>query len=228
MINEISKKFIKHSTDAKYTYRFDWLGTPIIQYPQDMIAVQEIIWKTKPNYIIETGVAHGGSILFYASLLHTLDLYKKQKHSSKVIGIDIKIKKNNKKRIESSPLMKNIVLFESSSVDVKCRDFLNKYIKKNDNVLLLLDSNHSEQHVFEELNLYTPFLKKGNYVVVFDTVIEEMPKNYYKNRNWNVGNNPLTALKKFLKTNKNFRTDDTIHEKILITNNRFGYIKKIK
>lgn len=227
MINEISKKFIKHSTDAKYTYRFDWLGTPIIQYPQDMIAVQEIIWKTKPNYIIETGVAHGGSILFYASLLHTLDLYKKQKHSSKVIGIDIKIKKNNKKRIESSPLMKNIVLFESSSVDVKCRDFLNKYIKKNDNVLLLLDSNHSEQHVFEELNLYTPFLKKGNYVVVFDTVIEEMPKNYYKNRNWNVGNNPLTALKKFLKTNKNFRTDDTIHEKILITNNRFGYIKKI-
>ena len=192
-----------------------------------MIAVQEIIWKTKPNYIIETGVAHGGSILFYASLLHTLDLYKKQKHSSKVIGIDIKIKKNNKKRIESSPLMKNIVLFESSSVDVKCRDFLNKYIKKNDNVLLLLDSNHSEQHVFEELNLYTPFLKKGNYVVVFDTVIEEMPKNYYKNRNWNVGNNPLTALKKFLKTNKNFRTDDTIHEKILITNNRFGYIKKI-
>ena len=228
MINEISKKFIKHSTDAKYTYRFDWLGTPIIQYPQDMIAVQEIIWKTKPNYIIETGVAHGGSILFYASLLHTLDLYKKQKHSSKVIGIDIKIKKNNKKRIESSPLMKNIVLFESSSVDVKCRDFLNKYIKKNDNVLLLLDSNHSEQHVFEELNLYTPFLKKGNYVVVFDTVIEEMPKNYYKNRNWIVGNNPLTALKKFLKTNKNFRTDDTIHEKILITNNRFGYIKKIK
>ena len=216
-----SKDWIDNVFDYEYVYHFRWLGRPIIQFPQDMVAVQELIWKIKPDFIIESGIARGGSLIFYASILELLN-------HGKIIGIDIDIRKHNRIEIENHTLFKRINLIEGSSIDDSVIHKIKKIIKDKKKIMILLDSHHTEQHVLEELEKYSPFVRSGSYVVVFDTIIEDMKKHHSKNRPWNHGNNPKTAVSKFLKKNKRFKIDKEIQKKLLITSCPDGYLKCIK
>ena len=216
-----SKDWIDNVFDYEYVYHFRWLGRPIIQFPQDMVALQELIWKIKPDFIIESGIARGGSLIFYASILELLN-------HGKIIGIDIDIRKHNRIEIENHPLFKRIKLIEGSSIDDSVIHKIKKIIKDKKKIMILLDSHHTEQHVLEELEKYSPFVRSGSYVVVFDTIIEDMKKHHSKNRPWNHGNNPKTAVSKFLKKNKRFKIDKEIQKKLLITSCPDGYLKCTK
>ena len=216
-----SKNWVNHVFDYEYVYHFRWLGRPIIQLPQDMIAVQELIWETKPDLIIESGIARGGSLIFYASILELLG-------HGRIIGIDIDIRKHNKKEIKSHKLFKRISMLEGSSTDNKIFQKVKNIAKNKKKIMVLLDSNHSEEHVTMELKKYSEFVKKGNYLIVFDTMMEDMDKHHFNNRPWDHGNNPRTAVWNFLKENKRFKIDKNIQEKLLITSCPDGYLKCVK
>ena len=213
--------FLIKSSTHSYSYNFDWLGLPIIQFPQDIVAIQEIIWRTKPDIIIETGVARGGSLLLSASILHLLN------GSGKVIGVDIDIREHNRKAIENHPLAFRIHLIEGSSIEKATINKLISFIQPMDTVMVILDSNHSYSHVLKELELYSPFVTVGKYMLVMDTVIEHMPNDYFPNRPWGKGNNPMCAVHDFIKTNCRFVIDETIPNKLLITVAEDGYLKCI-
>lgn len=221
-LNNLSKKFINDSSKHEYSYHFEWLGLPIIQFPQDVLAMQEIIWKVKPDVIIETGIARGGSLIFYASMLKLLS------NTGFVIGIDIDIRSHNKKSLKKHPFSNKIKLIEGSSIDVKTIENVKKLIKNKNKILVVLDSNHSHDHVLQELYLYSPFVKKGSYLVVFDSIVEDMPLSFVKKRPWGKGNNPKTAVWEFLKTNHRFKIDKDIENKLLISVAPDGYLKCIK
>lgn len=221
----IARQFLIQSSRRGYSYNFDWLGVPIIQFPQDMIAMQELIWKTKPDLIIETGVARGGSIVFYASLLEMLG------GKGKVVGIDIDIRPHNKSKIKSHPLYKKnkrIVLLEGSSTDEKIIEQVKKLAKGKKRILVALDSNHTYAHVRDEIKAYSPFVTKGSYLVVFDTDIEYLPEDLLLNRPWRKGNNPKNAVDQFLKHNTDFEVDHSIDYKLLISVAPGGYLKRVK
>ena len=219
-LKETSEKWFLESYKHEYSYHFSWLGRPIIQYPQDMITIQEIIWDYKPDIIIETGIAHGGSLIFSASILELLG-------KGEVIGIDIDIREHNKKEIEKHPLYKRITMLEGSSIDKKIRDKVFK-LSKNKKVIIFLDSNHTEKHVLKELEFYSPLVTKGGYVVVFDTIIEDLPEKFVQNRDWGKNNNPKSAVNKFLKKNNKFKIDKNLEKKLLVTAAKDGYLKCIK
>ena len=219
-----SIKIINTLLENKHTYLFDWFGIPIIQFPNDIIVMQELMYKVKPKYIIECGVAHGGMLVFYASILNLLNI---KKH--KVIGIDIKIRPINKRRIIKSGFYKNIDLFEASSTDEKLFDKLkNKYNLKNERKIVVLDSNHTKEHVLNELNFYSKFLKKGDYIVVMDTIIELINPKFNKQKEFKKGNSPYNAVNLFMEKNKDFIIDDYYENKSFLTNMRNGFLKKIK
>jgi len=221
-LKSISNDWIKKSSLLKYSYNFDWLGRPIIQFPQDIIAMQEIIWNTKPDLIIETGIARGGSLIFYSSMLELIG------NSSSVIGIDVDIRERNRKEIEQHPMFKRITLLEGSSID---KDIIKKVfdIAKNaKRVLVCLDSDHTHDHVLEEMKVYSPLVKKGSYLIVLDTIIEDLPDNFFPDRPWGKGNNPKTAVNEFLKNNDRFEVDESIQNKLLISVAPNGYLKCIK
>jgi len=216
----ITKKWVEISGKLKYSYNFSWLGRPIIQYPQDIVAMQEIVWQVKPDLIIETGIAHGGSLIFYASILELMG-------KGEILGIDIDIRKHNRKEIEKHKMFKRIKMIEGSSIDEKVAEKVKKIAKKHQIILVCLDSLHTHSHVLKELELYSSLVSKGSYLVVFDTIIEYVPKNFFKNRPWGKGNNPATAVKVFLKTNKDFIADKKIEKKLLITVAPGGFLKRI-
>jgi cephalosporin hydroxylase len=221
-LKKLGVDFIKKVEKTKYSYNFSWMGTPIIAYPQDMIAMQEIIWEIKPDLIIETGVAHGGSIIFYASLLNMIG-------NGTVLGIDIDIRSHNRELIESHPMFNRIELIEGSSTSNQVYEAVKKIAQSKKKVLVCLDSNHTHDHVLKELELYAPLVSKDSYCVVFDTVVEDMgPEWDWGIRDWGVGNNPKTAVYQFLKQNKDFEIDSSIDSKLLITVAPSGYLKKIK
>lgn len=209
------------SNKAQYSYNFTWMGRPIIQYPQDLIAMQEIIWNLKPDLIIETGIAHGGSLIFYSSLLELIG-------KGEVLGIDIDIRQHNKTEIENHPMYKRIEMIEGSSIDPKIIDQVAKIAKDKATVLVLLDSNHTHDHVLSELKLYSTFVSKNSYLVCFDTIVEEMPEGYLPNRPWSVGRNPKTAVWEFLNENDNFEIDKSIDNKLMISVAPDGYLKRMK
>jgi len=222
------KKFLKKGIswleDAwsyEYAHHFTWLGLPIIQLPQDIVALQELIWKIKPDLIIETGVARGGSVIFYASLLSLLG-------KGEVIGIDVDIRTHNREEIEKHPLFEKITLIEGSSISKETVDRIFKISKNHKKILVILDSHHTHKHVLKELELYSPLVTKNSYLVVFDTFVEDFPKNFFKNRLWDVGNNPKTAVHEFLKKNNRFKIDKTLENKLILTSNPDGFLKCIK
>jgi cephalosporin hydroxylase len=219
---DAARKFMIASTPAKYSYNFTWMGRPIIQYPQDILAMQEIIWNVKPDLIIETGIAHGGSLIFYASMLELLG------GDGQVLGIDIDIREHIRKEIEKHPMFKRIKMIQGSSID---KDIVNKastFARDKKCVLVVLDSNHTHDHVLKELQNYSPMVTKGSYLVVFDTIIEELPEKFYPDRPWDKGNNPKTAVFEFLTHNDRFVIDIDIEKKLLITVAPGGYLKCIK
>jgi cephalosporin hydroxylase len=220
-LKDISEKWFLESIKNEYSYHFTWLGLPIIQYPQDIIALQEIIWKVKPDLVIETGVARGGSIIFSASLLELIG-------KGEVIGIDINIKKENKKVIEKHPLSKRIHLIEGSSTDKEIINQIRKFVQNKKKILVVLDSNHTHKHVLKELKIYSSFVSKNSYLIVFDTVVDELPDEVLKNRPWGKNNNPKSAVKAFLKINDRFKIDKNIDKKLLLTVAPMGYLKCIK
>jgi cephalosporin hydroxylase len=220
-------EFINKTSDTKYAYNFSWLGRPIIQFPQDMIALQEIIWKVKPDMIIETGIAHGGSLIFSASMLTLLEACG-EIENGKVLGIDIDIREHNKKAIEAHPMNKKITMFQGSSIDEEMIKKVHEFAKSGKKILVCLDSNHTHEHVLAELKAYAPLVSTGSYCCVFDTIIEDMPEGSFPDRPWDKGNNPKTAVWEYLKECNDFIIDKDIENKILITVAPDGYLKRIK
>ena len=219
-LKEAAQQFNTESNKAQYSYNFSWMGRPIIQYPQDMIAMQEIIWDLKPDLIIETGIAHGGSLIYYASLLELIG-------KGEVLGIDIDIRQHNREQIEAHPMYKRITMLEGSSLSPDIIDQVAVIAHDKETVLVSLDSNHTHDHVLHELHLYAPFVTKNSWIVVFDTIVEDMPDDYLPGRPWKKGNNPSTAVDAFLKNNPNFSIQQEMDQKLLISVARRGYLKRI-
>ena len=217
-----AKQFNNASNSAQYSYNFSWMGRPIIQYPQDMIAMQEIIWDIKPDLIIEVGIAHGGSLIYYASLLELIG-------NGEVLGIDIDIREHNRKEIENHKMFKRIKMISGSSIDETTIEEVKKYAESKKKILVSLDSNHTHDHVLKELELYSPLVSPGSYIVVFDTIVEDLPEGYFsQSRPWGIGNNPKTAVDEFLQNNRQFVIDEMIDNKLLISVAPGGYLKRIK
>jgi cephalosporin hydroxylase len=220
-LKKAAKHFNEASNKAQYSYNFSWMGRPIIQYPQDMIAMQEIIWRLKPDLIIETGIAHGGSLVYYASLLELIG-------KGEIVGIDIDIRKHNREEIEKHPMFKRIKMIEGSSVEKETVDQVAALAAGKQTVLVSLDSNHTHEHVLQELEMYAPFVTSDSYLVVFDTIVEEMPDDYLPGRPWKQGDNPKTAVMEFLKSHPEFQIDKDIDNKLLISVGPDGYLKRVK
>jgi cephalosporin hydroxylase len=222
-LREKSVEWMLLSDKYKYTYNFSWMGRPIIKYPQDIQIMQELIWDVKPDLIIETGIAHGGSIIFSSSMMELLG------NGGKVIAVDIDIRKHNRDEIEKHPMFKNITMLEGSSVDENIVKQITDYAKGFKKVMVVLDSNHTHEHVLRELELYTPLVSLNSYILLPDTFVEFFPKGYVANRPWDVGNNPYTAMEAFLKTTTAFVKDEAITDKLLITEALGGgYLKRVK
>jgi cephalosporin hydroxylase len=234
---KLTNEWMLSVTKIKYSYHFDFLGRPIIQYPQDMVAMQELIWKVKPDLIIETGIAHGGSLIMSASMLALLDMCEAiesgtvldpKKSKRKVLGLDIDIRQHNREAIEAHPMSSRIHMIQGSSIALEVIEQVKAVAKNYQRVLVCLDSNHTHDHVLAELEAYAPLTSLGSYCVVFDTIIEDMPKSMFTDRPWGPGNNPKTAVWEYLKKNKNFKIDGKIHDKLLLSASPDGFLKRIK
>lgn len=230
-LNKLSNEWLKVATKFKYTYHFEWLGRPIIQLPQDVLALQEIIWDTRPDIVIETGIAHGGSLVLSASILALLDLVDletgvERRSKRKVFGVDIDIRKHNRDAIEAHPLSSRIEMFEDSSTSAELINLLKSRINSNDRVMVILDSNHTESHVLDELRAYADFVSSGCYLVVFDTVIQFLDAQDSSDRPWGIGNNPWTAVQEFLREDDRFLVNTHLESKLQLTVAPSGFLKK--
>lgn len=231
-----AQNFITESVRAKYSYNFTWLGRPIIQYPQDIMAMQELIWKVKPDLIIETGIAHGGSLVFSATMLallnqveaielgRTLDPLQSKR---KVIGVDIDIRPHNRAEIERHPFAGLIELIQGSSISGEVVNHVKTIAQDYQKVLVCLDSNHTHDHVLSELEMYSDLVSVGSYCVVFDSVIESLPSDMFPDREWGPGNNPMTAIQKYLNSNKKFIIDEELDNKLQVSVAPKGYLKRV-
>ena len=227
---------VSAGSKGNYAYNFQWLGRPIIQYPQDMVALQELIWQIKPDLIIETGIAHGGSLILSASMLALLDYCDAVESGRaldpkatrrRVLGIDIDIRAHNREAIEAHPMAHRIDMLQGSSVAPEIVAEVHRRAQGHERVLVILDSNHTHEHVLAELEAYAPLVSPGSYCVVFDTVIEDLPAGMYPDRPWDVGDNPKTAAREFLSRNSDFVVDEDIEAKLLITVAPGGYLRRI-
>lgn len=234
---EAAKQFTVQSLLPKYSYNFSALGRPIIQYPQDMVAMQELIWQIKPDLIIETGIAHGGSLILSASMLALLDMCDAiesgstidPKHSKrKVLGLDIDIRQHNRDAIEAHPMSSRIQMIQGSSIAPEVIEQVKQIASGYKTILVCLDSNHTHEHVLAELEAYAPLTSVGSYCVVFDTVVEDMPKEMFPDRPWGPGDNPKTAVWEYSKAHSEFEIDKGIQQKLLITVAPDGYLKRVK
>jgi cephalosporin hydroxylase len=223
--------------EYKYSYHFDWLSRPIIQFPQDIVAMQELIWAVKPDLIIETGIAHGGSLIFSASMLALLDMTEAieagktlDPRISKrtVLGLDIDIRAHNRAAIEAHPMASRIQMIEGSSIDPAIVKKIKEVAANYKRVLVCLDSNHTHEHVLAELEAYAPLTSVGSYCVVFDTVVEYMPKSMFPDRPWGPDDNPMTAMRQYLKTHPEFEIDTVISNKLGLTVAPEGYLRRVR
>jgi cephalosporin hydroxylase len=206
----------------KFGYQWEWMGVPIIRHPDDIVLQQEIMFKTRPSSIIETGVARGGSLALSASLMRILDM------KPHVLGIDLKIMDHARNSLESFTKSGDVVLIESDSANPKLNQEISRFLSgKTGPSLAILDSNHTHQHVLAELELICPHLSTGSIVIVADTIVEEMPQDYYSNRPWNVGNNPKTAVEAFLESNPNWQIDPLWSRRSLLGECRDGIIRRV-
>lgn len=235
-LREIASAFMRQSILPKYSYNFAWLGRPIIQYPQDMVATQELIWTVRPDLIIETGIAHGGSLIFSASMLALLDIcdaiesgntIDPRVSARKVVGVDIDIRAHNRAAIEAHPMASRIHMIQGSSTDPEVVGQVTKIASASRRVLVCLDSNHTHDHVLGELKAYAPLTSVGSYCIVFDTVIENLPKDLYPDRPWGPGDNPMSAVYEYLKLHTEFAIERSIDHKLLISVAPNGFLKRL-
>jgi cephalosporin hydroxylase len=221
-VQRLKKELFLKTLEYRYSYNFSWLGRPVIQYPEDLVALQEIVWTTQPDIIVETGVAHGGSLVFYASLLHVLG------GDRVVVGVDIDIRAPNRQAIVDHPLSSRIELLEGSSIADDIVQKVHDRARGKERCLVVLDSMHSHAHVLAELRAYSPLVRRGGYLVVLDTVVEYLPKSLYPDRPWGPGDNPLTAVNQFLAESDRFEIDREIEDKLMFTVGPSGYLRCIK
>lgn len=222
-VRELTREWFDRVADYEYSYHFTWLGMPIIQFPQDIVALQEIIWRVKPDVIVETGIARGGSLILSASLLELLG--GENRH---VIGVDIDIRAHNRAAIDAHPLAHRIHMIEGSSLDEAVVAEVRRLTEDATAVLVILDSNHTHEHVLRELELYSPLVALGSYIIVFDTVIELMREDAFSGRPWGAGNNAGTAVAAFLATTDRFEADDMITNKLVISVAPGGYLRCVR
>jgi cephalosporin hydroxylase len=236
-LQDAGRAFTTASIRARYSYNYFWLGRPIIQYPQDIVAMQELIWQVRPDLIIETGIAHGGSLVLYASILALLDLddaiasvaaIDPTCSKRKVLGIDIDIRAHNRAAIEGHPMASRIQMIEGSSIALETINQVKEVAKDFTRILVCLDANHTHDHVLNELYAYAPLTSVGSYCVVFDTVVEDMPSDFYPDRPWGPGNNPRTAVWKYLESHSEFEIDESIQQKLLVTMAPGGFLKRVR
>lgn len=244
----MSREWLECAFKQKYMYNFAWMGRPIIQTPIDMVAMQELIWQVKPDLIIETGIAHGGSLIMSASMLAMLDyceaveagrMLDPRACHRRVLGVDIDIRAHNRAAIEAHPMSHRITMIQGSSIATETIAQVQGIAKNYQRVLVCLDSNHTHEHVLAELEAYAPLTSKGSYCVVFDTIVEDMPDEVFPDRPWGKGNNPKTAVWEFLRRLKDegrtatdgeplkFEVDKSIENKLLITVAPDGYLKRV-
>lgn len=232
---DTSREFLVSTIKEKYSYNFFWLGRPIIQYPQDMVALQEIFWKVKPDLVIETGIAHGGSLILSASMLALLDVCDTIEAGQslnpaiskrKVLGIDIDIRTHNREAIEAHPMASRIQMIQGSSIAPEVIEQVKSIASGYKKILVLLDSNHTHDHVLAELEAYAPLASVDSYCIVFDTVVEDLPTGMFLDRPWDKGDNPKTAVWEYLKTHPEFEIDKTIENKLLITVAPDGFLRR--
>lgn len=235
-LQELSREWIRDVARHKWSYNFRWMGRPAIQFPNDAWAMQEIIWEVKPDLIIEAGIAHGGSLVCYASMLAMLDVAETvesggvmdpYKTKRKVLGLDIDIRAHNREAIEKHPMHPWIQMIQGSSIAPEVVSQVYEIAKNYKRILVSLDSNHTHDHVLAELQAYAPLVSKGSYCAVFDTIVEDMPAKLSAERPWGQGNNPKTAVWEYLKLHPEFEIDKKIQNKLLITVAPDGYIKRI-
>jgi len=222
-----ASEFMMASFGAKYSYNFSWLGRPVIQYPQDIVAMQELIWTLQPELIIETGIAHGGSLIFSASMLE-LNAACGGPADAKVVGVDIDIRAHNRKAIEAHPMFRRITMVEGSSVAPAVVDAVRAMAAGKKSVLVCLDSNHTHEHVLAELEAYAPMTTVGSYCVVFDTIVEDLPEALSFERPWGPGDNPKTAARRFLADHPEFEIDHRVDAKTLISVAPHGYLRRVR
>ena len=244
----ISHEWMLRAFQTRYMYNFSCLGRPIIQTPIDMIAMQEIIWDVKPDLIIETGIAHGGSLILSASMLALLDYcdavtagisFDPLSTRRRVLGIDIDIRAHNRSAIEAHPMSHRIDMIEGSSIADETIGRVRERARHYQTVLICLDSNHTHDHVLAELEGYAPLTSHNSYCCVFDTVVDDLPEAIFPDRPWSKGNNPKTAVREYLRRLKNepregadgkplnFEIDKILEGKLLITVAPDGYLKRI-
>lgn len=218
-LEEVGLQWTRVSLENRLSYEIDWLGVPVIQTPEDLILMQELIFKVQPDVIIETGIAHGGSLIYYASLMELLD-------RGKVLGVDIEIREHNRKVIEAHPLYKRIEMIERDSVSDETIVEVRRRVPADSNVIVCLDSDHTKPHVFKELQLYQQFVKPGGYIVVFDTNTSKLAKLGACDQKY-INNGPKEAVEEFLKINNDFQID-TYYNKLFISYSPDGYLRRIK
>ncbi|TCL75623.1 cephalosporin hydroxylase family protein [Rhizobium sp. BK251] len=244
----LSQVWVRECIRHNYAQNFTWLGRPIIQVPQDVYAIQELIWTCRPDIVIETGIAHGGSLILSASMLAMLDycdalqqgvVLDPRASRRKVVGIDIDIRAHNRAGIENHPLAHKIKMIEGSSVASAVFEQVLAQSEGYERVMVFLDSNHTHEHVLAELELYAPLASKGSYCVVWDTGVEDLPPDMCSNRPWGKGDNPKTAVWEYMKRLENegrkardgqdlrFECDKTIEHKIMITASADGFLRRI-
>ena len=235
-LKTLGVRSVRDTATFNYSYNFDWMGRPIIQVPQDIMAMQELIWRVKPDLIIETGIAHGGSLAMSASMLALLDysdavsgktIVDPSKSKRKVLGIDIDIREHNRLAIEQHPMSHLIQMIQGSSIEPEIVQEVQKVAKDYQQILVCLDSNHTHDHVIAELQAYAPLASVGSYCVVFDTIIEDLPATMFPDRPWSIGNNPKTAVKEYLTSHPEFEIDEDIQNKLLISVAPNGYLKRV-
>jgi cephalosporin hydroxylase len=236
-LKDTAHAFMKASIAAMYSYNYYWMGRPIIQYPQDMAAMQELIWQVRPDLIIETGIAHGGSLIMNASLLAMLDycdavekgeILDPRAPKRRVLGIDIDIRRHNRDAIEAHPMSNRIDMIQGSSIAPEIIQQVKEYAKGYKTILVSLDSNHTHEHVLAELKAYAPLTSVGSYCVVFDGVVEDLPRELVGDRPWGPGDNPKTAVWEYMKSHPEFEIDKSIQDKLLITVAPDGYLKRVR
>lgn len=236
-LQALSRVWVRHISPLSYSHNFEWLGRPIIQIPQDTVALQELIWKIKPDLIIETGIAHGGSLIMSASMLALLDMCEAIESGTvlnpklskrKVLGLDIDIRQHNREAIEAHPMYSRIQMIQGSSIAPEVIEQVIEVAKNYQRVLVCLDSNHTHDHVLAELEAYAPLTSVGSYCVVMDTLIEDMPKAMFSDRPWGPGDNPKTAVWEYLKTHSEFEIEKSVDHKLLISVAPDGYLKRVK
>ena len=233
----LSRNWLQASMERMYPYNFNWLGRPIIQYPQDIVALQQLVWSVKPDLIIETGIAHGGSLVLSASLLALLDMceaieqgigFDPRVSRRKVLGVDIDIRTHNRAAIEAHPMSPRIRMIQGSSIDPETVNRVLDEASGHERVLVCLDSMHTHDHVLAELEAYAPLVSKDSYCVVFDTFIEDMPPRFFADRPWDVGNNPKTAVREFIRTHPEFEIDMNVQNSLQVTVAPDGYLRRIR